>query len=77
MQFLPELWQLKSTTFHGLIHILIVGVPHQMILLFSMFQDGRELENFPMGRRKYNEADDIMKLVQRADNRGGESDREC
>ena len=37
--------------FNELIDISLVGVPYQMIPHFSMFQDGRELENFQWGKR--------------------------
>ena len=30
---------------------------------FSMFQDGRELEHFPMGRKKFVDMENIVKLV--------------
>ena len=41
--------EFTSKKLHGLIHICIVGAQHQMIIPFSMFRDGWELENFPMG----------------------------
>ena len=42
---------LHPGNFHGLINIWFLGAPHQMIPTFSMFQDERELENFPGNRR--------------------------
>ena len=44
-------------------HIWILNAPHQMIITFSMFQDGRELENFPTEKNKYNKMEDIIKLM--------------
>ena len=35
----------------------------------SMFQGGRELENFIMGWTKYNEMEDIMKFLERVINK--------
>ena len=63
VHLLPEVYKFPSTIFHGLIHIWIVVEPHQMVLNFSMFQDGRKLENFSMVRNKYNEMDDVIKLI--------------
>ena len=37
-----------------LMQMWLVGVPQNFTPSFSMFQDGRELEHFPRGRRKYN-----------------------
>ena len=70
MHLLLEVWKFLSTTFHGLTHIWIVDAPHQMIPPFSMFWDGRELENFPMGRNKCNDMDNIMNIVDMAADRG-------
>ena len=36
-----------------------------------MFQNGKELENFPTGRRKFNDTENITKLVYMAVERGG------
>ena len=36
-----------------------------------MFQGGRELENFPSGKKKYNDMENIIKLVERTAERGG------
>ena len=44
-------------------NIFILGTPHQMIYHFSMFQGGMELENFPMGKNKYNDMVNTMKLM--------------
>ena len=65
-----------SINYHGLMNIFIVGDPHQMIYHFSMFQGGKELENFPMGKKKYNEMVNTMKLMQRAVERCGKWDME-
>ena len=61
VKLFPELWKLPFKNLHGLIHIWFVVVPHQMILTFSMLRGVRELENFPMGWKKYNEMENIMK----------------
>ena len=76
MHLFPELYQFMFTIMHGLIHIWIVGAPHQMIHPFSIFQDGRELDNLPRGQKKYNRVDNIMKLVERESGRGGGWERE-
>ena len=47
MKLLPEGWKLLPMNFHGLMHMWLVGVLQQMIPPFSMFHDGRELENLP------------------------------
>ena len=64
---------LHPGNFHGLINIWFVGAPHQMIPTFSMFQDEMELENFPREQTEYKYMENIMVLLQRADNRGGVS----
>ena len=61
---------------HGLMHTWLLGVPHQMITLFSMYRDGKELDNFTRGRKKYNEMENNMKLVERSSKRVGRWDRE-
>ena len=52
MSFFQYELKLMSMTLHGLMHICLVGAPHQMISIFKIFQDIRELENFPMGQKK-------------------------
>ena len=71
MHLLTDGWQFTSKYLHGLIHIWIVGAPHQMITPFSMFQDGRGLDDFTVGEKKYIDMYDIMKLVKRASKTGG------
>ena len=63
MHFLPEVWQFMSKISHGLIHIWLVGEPHQAISSFSMFHIGRELEHFTTGQNKYNEMENITKFL--------------
>ena len=48
----------------------LAGTHEQMIPPFSMFQGGRELENFPRGIYK-NDMKSIMKLLKREENRDG------
>ena len=57
-------------TFHGLVHIWLVGDPHHIIPPFSIFQIGRELEHFPRGAKIDNEMENMMKIVERAADRG-------
>ena len=38
---------------------------------FSLFQNGRELDNFPRDKNKYTWRENIMKFVDRAYKRGG------
>ena len=49
MHLLTEEWQFPKMNFHGLVHMWLVGDSKQTILPFSIFQDGRVLENFSGG----------------------------
>ena len=51
---------------YGLIHICLLGAPHQIIPPFLMFRDVRELYNLPRGRNKYNKMDNIVNPVEMA-----------
>ena len=50
MYLFPYRWWFPHMTLHGLTYIWLVGEPQHMIHPFSMFKDGRELDNFPRGR---------------------------
>ena len=56
---------------HGLIHMCRVGVPHNRIPPFSMFQYRSKLEHFTGSQKKYILVKKVMKLVKRVHNRGG------
>ena len=49
MNLFPDIRKFNPTTFHELTNIWLVVSPHHMIPPLSMFQYGRELENFKMG----------------------------
>ena len=51
--------------FHKLMHIWIVGGSQKTIPLVSMFQGGKELENFIRAENKYNDINNIMKPLYR------------
>ena len=70
VKLLPDILQFPSTIVHGFIHIYILGATNQMVILFSMFHNWREVDHFTMGWKKYNYMYNIMNIVYRAAGRG-------
>ena len=58
-----KVYKFPPVTFPGLMHVWLISVTQKTIPHFSMFHDGRELWNFPRGKKKYNDMENIAKLV--------------
>ena len=65
MQLFPYVRNLISIYLNRLMNICLVGVPHHMIIPFTMFKYRKELEHFPRGLNKYNYTKNILNLVER------------
>ena len=70
MNLLSWVCNFPTTNLYGLMHIWLLGGPHQIIPPFSMFHDGRELYHFSRGRNKHNCMQNIMKFLEISDNVG-------
>ena len=58
-----EIWQFLVITIHEIIHMWLLGRPHNKIPLFSMFYYGMKLDRFTRVLMKYNYINSITKLV--------------
>ena len=76
IHLLTYIFQLTPTTLHGLVHMWLVGISLHIVSPLSMFQYERELDNFTKGRKKYNDMDSIMKLVEKVNDRCGGWERD-
>ena len=68
-------YQLKKTS-NTQEEISKAALHEPFIMPESIFKDGKELENFPMGKNKYNDMVNTMKLMYRAVERCGKWDME-
>ena len=58
-----EIWRILFIIIYDLMHLRIVGRPHNKIPLFSMFYYGMEFDHFTRVLMKFNSMNSITKLV--------------